>query len=175
MKELLIFGRSPFVKKIPLSKINYDKYDVLCINYPVPNIKVHYVVACDDWVKPTLAPKTEFISVHTGWQFVKTFTSIINEEKRLSWACFSSSASIGFARLRGYETVYLIGVDCKEDGKPLVHYDGIVNKKPTAEIACKKEKAYINKYKPFMNIYQTNPDVKDEWDLEFMPYEQVFS
>lgn len=175
MKELLIFGRSPFIKKVPLSKINYDKYDVLCINYPIPDIKVHYVIACDEWVKPILAPKTEFISSNTGWGFIKTFTSIINEEKRLSWACFSSSAAVGFARLRGYKTIYLIGVDCVEDNKPMKHYDGIVNTKTTSDIACKKEKAYIKLYTQYMTIYQTNPAVKNDWQLPFMPCEQVFS
>ena len=71
MKRLIIFGRSPFINKIDLN-IDYDKYDVLCINYPIPNIKVHYVVSCDDWVKPILAPKTEWISPNTNWDLHQT-------------------------------------------------------------------------------------------------------
>lgn len=175
MRKLLILGRSPFINKIDLSKIDYNKFDVCCINYPIFDIRVHYVVSVDSWTKPILAPKTEWISSNTGWDFIKSYERKTHEEKRLSWACFSSSAAVSFAFLRGYKEVYLVGVDLKENNEPMKHYDGTENVFKTKASVCKKEKEYIAWYKDKIKIYQTNPDVKDEWDIPFMPISKLFS
>lgn len=160
MKKLIIFGRSPFINKIDLN-IDYDKYDVLCINYPIPNIKVHYLVSCDEWVKPTLAPKTEWISVNTGWDLHKT-REFITEEKHLSWLFYSSSAAVNFAILRGYKEIYLCGVDLIPNGKPFKHYDGIMNNKTPSEKSLIEEQEYIKELCRQNNviIYNVNPKVK---------------
>lgn len=158
MKDLIIFGRSPFINKVPLEKINYDLFDVCCINYPIPNIKVHYVVSADDTVKPILAPKTEWVSKHTGWNIIKT-EKIIQEIGTLSWRIYSSSLAVNFAILRGYKNIYLCGVDLIEDDKPFTHYDGILNKRPARASGCREEKEYIIELgKKFgVNLYQMNP------------------
>lgn len=165
MKDLIIFGRSPFINKLKLKRINYDNYDVLCINYPIPNIRVYYVVSADNLVKPILAPKTEWISSNTGWEIIKT-DKIIQEEKKLSWRIYSSSLAVNFAILRGYKNIYLGGVDLIENGKPLKHYDGVVNTKPASIEGTQKEKEYIKvlatKYN--VNLFQLNP--KADW-LEY--------
>ena len=155
MKKLIIFGRSPFLNKIDLN-IDYEQYDVCCINYPIPGIRVHYLVSCDEWVKPVLAPKTEWISENTGWDLHKT-KEFITEEKHLSWCCYSSSAAVNFAILRGYKEIYLCGVDLIENNKPFDHYDGIMNKIVPRGLA--KEKEYIIELckKNNVKIYQTNP------------------
>ena len=167
MKDLLIFGRSPFINKLDLSNINYDKYDVLCINYPIPDIKVHYCLGCDEWTKPVLAPKTQWISIHTGYNFIKTCDTFHHDGYNLSWCCFSSSAAISFAISKGYKNCYLIGIDLLENNKPLTHYDGITNSICTKSTACKKEKKYIKEMLDFIQIYQTNKEVKDDWDIPF--------
>ena len=160
MKELIIFGRSPFINELDLSKINYAKYDVCCINYPIPNIKVHYVVSADCWVKPVLAPKTEWVSFNTGWEFVKDKENIVREDKKLSWAYYTSSLAVNFAILRGYKVIYLAGVDLFEDNKPFTHYDGIINKKNTKIDAIITEKEYIKRLAKSIEIYQVNPNCK---------------
>lgn len=162
MKDLIIFGRSPFINELDLTKIDYDRFDVLCINYQIPNIKVHYVVSADAWVKPVLAPKTEWISENTGWEFKKT-DRIIQEEGCLSWRIYSSSLAVNFAILRGYKKIYLAGVDLIEDDKPFNHYDGILNKKPASANGCQQEKKYIKELAEHfkVNIYQVNP--KADW------------
>lgn len=164
MKELIIFGRSPFINKLNLKKIDYNKFDVCCINYPIPNIKVHYVVSADEWVKPVLAPKTEWISNNTNWELIKTDENIIQEEKKLSWACFSSSLAVNFAILRGYKVIYLGGIDLFNENKPFNHYDGINNKRISSEKSINKEKEYIKRLAKGVKIYQLNP--KADW-LEF--------
>lgn len=161
MKELIIFGRSPFINDLKLENIDYNRFDVCCINYPIKNIKVHYVVSADDWVMPKLAPKTEWISQNTGYNLVKT-DEIIQEQKKLSWRLFSSSLAVNFAISRGYKTIYLAGVDLIEDNKPFVHYDGIINEKPARIETVQKEKDYIKKLAQVYNvdIFQLNPICK---------------
>ena len=55
------------------------------------------------------------------------------------------------------------GVDLIEDGKPLIHYDGIVNIKPAKIDGCQKEKIFIKDLAKKFNvsIYQLNP--KADW------------
>lgn len=161
MKELIIFGRSPFINELDLSKIDYDRFDVCCINYPIPDIRVHYVVSSDYNVKPVLAPKTEWVSVHTGWELIKTDEDIIQEEKKLTWGYFSSSLAVNFAVLRGYKVIYLCGVDLVEENKPFSHYDGIVNEHISTKKARIKEKQYIKQIADKVEIYQANP--KCDW------------
>lgn len=156
MKELLILGRSPFIKELDLTRIDYNKFDVCCINYPIPDIRVHYVVAADYWTEPKLAPKTEFISANTGWELIKTDEKIITENKRLSWGFFSSSLAVNFAILRGYETAYLAGVDLFENDKPFAHYDGVVNRNVCSMEACRGEKRYIKRLGEKIKLYQLN-------------------
>ena len=165
MKDLIIFGRSPFINKLKLKNIDYNKFDVCCINYPIPNIRVHYVVSADEWVKPVLAPKTEWISKNNGWEIIKS-EEIIQEEKKLSWRIYSSSLAVNFAILRGYKTIYLGGVDLIDDNKPFEHYDGIINNKPASIEGTQKEKEYIKflATKYGVNLFQLNP--KADW-LEY--------
>ena len=157
MKELLILGRSPFINELDLTKIDYNRFDVCCINYPIPDIKVHYVVAADYWTEPKLASKTEFISQNTGWELIKTDERIITKEKQLTWGFFSSSLAVNFAILRGYKTAYIAGVDLFEDDKPFTHYDGVVNRNISSTDACRGEKRYIQKLGEKIELYQLNP------------------
>ena len=165
MKEIIIFGRSPFINELKLENIDYNRFDVCCINYPIPNIRVHYLVSADWHVKPVLAPKTEWISVNNGWNFAKT-DKIIQEQNLLSWCVYSSSLAVNFAISRGYKTIYLGGIDLFEINKPFIHYDGIKNKKINTSVGCKDEKEYIKKLASQFDvkIYQLNPECK--W-LEF--------
>ena len=165
MKELLLFGRSPFINTLNLKNIDYNRFNVCCINYPIPNIRVHYVVSADSWTKPILAPKTEWVSQNTGWEFVKT-DNIVQEEGRLSWRIFSSSLAVNFAILRGYKTIYIAGVDLIEDDKPFIHYDGIVNTRKATKSGCIQEKEYIKKLAKTYDVklYQLNREAT--W-LEF--------
>ncbi len=163
MKELIIFGRSPYINELNLSKIDYDRFDVCCINYPIPDIRVHYVVSADKWVMPVLAPKTEWISQNTGWEFKKT-ENVIRQENKLSWRYYSSSLAVNFGVLKGYKTIYLGGVDLIEDNKPFNHYDGIVNKRKVDASSCVAEKEYIKELAKNINIYQLNPNA--DW-LEY--------
>ena len=168
-EEIIIFGRSPFINKLKLNKIDYSRFDICCCNYPLHDIIVHYVVSADTWVKPKLAPRTEWISGRGGWDFIKNNNvlkdgNIIQEARRLTWFNYTSDLAVNFAIMRGYKKIYLGGIDLIEDNQPFRHYDGVVNEKVGGKL--KEEKEYI-KYlgeKFNVEIYQLNP--KANW-LEF--------
>lgn len=166
MKELIIFGRSPFINKLNFDNLDYNRFDICCINSKIPSLKrVDYIVSADDWTKPEIPEGCEWVSVNSGWEIIKT-EKVIRQELKLSWKHLSSDLAVNFAILRGYKTIYLAGVDLVEDGKPFYHYDGVMNKKEQAAEGAKDEKEHIKMLceQSGVKIYQLNPEA--DW-LEF--------
>ena len=194
-QDLIIFGGSPFVNTIDLSRINTNHFDILCINRPILNVPVHYLIAYDDdfrachnqqevksilaqHLNPVLiAPKTEFIHKSTGWQF-KRGGDYINHNKQnkiVGFWLYTCSSAVNFAYLREYKNVYLVGIDLKEDNQPFNHWHGIKNIKEVPVHCAKMAKEYIYLYKKYINIYQCNPEVKDIWDIPYCPIDRLYN
>lgn len=160
-QEALIIGRSPFVNKVDWSKVNFDRFFVICVNYPVPGIPVDVVIARDYWVEPKLAPATEFVSPNTGWNFC----DFPSDSMDLGFKCYTSTSAVYFAMKRGFKSAYLIGIDHEENNKPFEHYDGVINQNVASENSNKKAKEFICSLQNRMAIYQTNKRVSKDWDL----------
>lgn len=187
--SIIIFGGSNFIHEVDLKRIDLDRFDILCINRPVHNIPVHYLVAHDtDFrqchsqteVKEILnkglnpvftAPKTEFIHETTGWKW--KFDIISNEDKLLGFCLYTCSSALNFAYLRGYKNVYFIGVDLEENNKPFSHWHGVTNVLSVPDTCARQAKAYLYRYKKLLNMYQCNPNVK--WDIPYCPIDQLYS
>lgn len=192
MKNLIIFGGSPFINTINLKKIDIDNFDIMAINRPPLNIPVHYLICHDtdfrqcrtqEEVKKVLqqglnpvftAPKTEFIHETTGWNWKFDYISHNLEEKCLGFCLYTCSTAINFAYLKGYKNIYLVGIDLAEDNKPFTHWHGVTNVIDVPIICAKQAKEYIYQYKKWLNIYQTNKQVKDIWDIPFCPIEKLY-
>ena len=190
-QDLLIIGGSKFINEIDLKRINFEKYDTLCINRPVHNIPVHYVLAQDadfrqchtqEEVQTTLkqglnpvflAPKTEFIHETTGWNW--KINIISHEDKLLGFCMYSCSSALNFAYLKGYKNVYFIGVDLAEDNKPFSHWHGVTNHTPVSSACARRVKEYLYRYKKYLNIYQCNPKVMPEWNVDYCPIDRLYS
>ena len=162
-KDCLIIGRSPFVNQVKWNKVKWNRYFVMCINYPVPDIPVDIVIARDDTPNPVLAPATKFISPKTGYKFVHN----VNKPDQIEFCCYTSSSAVFLAHNLGFKRAYLIGIDHNEDNKPFIHYDGVVNKGVALADANKACKKYICSFKDKMSLYQTNPNAKG-WDLQYV-------
>lgn len=193
MKDLIIFGGSPFVNTIELQRIDTNRFDILCINRPVHNIPVHYLIAhdCDfrachsqEEVTKTLqkglnpvfiAPKTEFIHETTGWNWQFDYINTDPNKKLVGFCLYTCSSAVNFAYLRGYKNVYLIGIDLAEDDKPFSHWHGIKNILGVPKTCAIQAKEYLYRYKKWLNIYQTNPEVKEIWNVEFCPIDRLYS
>lgn len=162
--QTLLIGRSPFVNNVDWSRIDFDRFFVICINYPVPDIPVDIVIARDDTPDPVLAPATKFISPRTNYKF-KEKAVLPND---IEFCCYTSSSAVFLAHKMGFKKAYLIGIDHIEDDKPFTHYDGIVNKGVATITSNRLCKNYICSYKDKMSLYQTNPNCKDSWDLPYL-------
>lgn len=171
MKDCLLIGRSPFVNKVDWSRIDFNRFFVICINYPVPDIPVDVVIARDDTPNPVLAPATKFISPRTNYKF-KEKAVLPND---IEFCCYTSSSAVFLAHKMGFNRVYLIGIDHIEDNKPFKHYDGIVNNGIATITSNRLCKNYICSYKDKMSIYQTNPTVKEQWDLPYLDIATLYS
>ena len=190
MKDLIICGGSPFLNTVDLKRIDTDCFDVLAINRQPLDIKTKYLIAHDtDFravhsqkeVQETLkkglnpvftAPKTKFIHETTGWKWKLDIIS--HEDKLLGFCMYTCSSAVNFAYLKGYKNIYFIGVDLEENNQPFTHWHGVKNLVPVPDRCAKKCKEYMYQYKKWLNLYQCNPDVKDQWDCEYYPIEKLY-
>lgn len=193
MKEFLIIGGSPFVNTVDLKRIDLNRFDILCINRPVHNIPVHYLIAHDQDFRAVhtqeevkqikeqglnpvfIAPKTEFIHSTTGW---KSKYNIINHninEKQLGFCLYTCSSALNFAYLKGYKNIYLVGIDLEENNKPFSHWHGVTNTKEVPISCAKQAKEYLYRYKKYLNLYQCNPNVSKDWDIPYYPIDQLYN
>lgn len=122
-----------------------------------------YLVSADFDTIPEIPVNCEWVSPNADWTLFTDLNNIITEEGNLTWCNFSSSLAVNFAILRGYKEIYLAGIDLIEDGKPLVHYDGIVNKDNTAKFRCKDEKEFIKKICKLNKVLIYNVNPKCDW------------
>ena len=193
MKDLIIFGGSPFINTVDLQRIDFNRFDTMAINRPPLNIPIHYLVAHDtdfrqchsqEEVENTLkrglnpvfiAPKTEFIHETTGWKWKFDYISHSLDEKCLGFCLYTCSTALNYAYLKGYKNIYFIGVDLKEDNKPFTHWHGITNILEVPTTCAIQAKEYLYKYKKWVNIFQCNPEVKDEWQCEYCPIDLLYS
>ena len=191
MKDLIIFGGSPFINTIDKQRIDLSRFDILAINRPPLDIPVHYLVAHDidfrachtqEEVQKTLkkglnpvfiAPKTEFIHETTGWQWKFDYISHDINEKCLGFALYTCSSALNFAYLKGYKNIYFIGVDLEENNQPFTHWHGVTNLVPVPNRCARQAKNYLYRYKKYLNIYQCNPNVN--WDCPYYPVEKLYN
>jgi len=189
--SIIIFGGSNFIHEVDLKRIDLNRFDILCINRPVHNIPVHYLICHDtdfrqahsqndvqkilkQGLNPVfLAPKTEFIHETTGWKW--KFDIISNEDKLLGFCLYTCSSALNFAYLRGYKNVYFIGVDLEENNKPFSHWHGVTNILPVPDTCARQAKEYLYRYKKLLNMYQCNPSVSKDWDIPYCPIDLLYS
>ena len=194
MKDnIIIIGGAKFVNDVDLKRIDFDKYDIMAINRPPVGIPCHILIAHDaDFravhtqkeVQETLkkglnpvfiAPKTEFIHETTGWEWKFDYINTDKNKKLVGFCLYTCSSAVNFALLRGYENVYLVGVDLAEDNKPFTHWHGVTNLISVPTTCAKQAKEYIYRYKRWLNIYQCNPDVAPIWEVPYCPIDQLYS
>lgn len=177
------------MNEVDFKRIDFDKYDILCINRPILNAPVKYLCCHDSDFRPAhtqeevanikkqglnpvfIAPKTEFIHETTGWSWKPDIIS--NQDKLLGFCLYTCSSALNFAYLRVYRNVYFIGVDLEENNKPFAHWHGVVNKKEVPVNCARQAKEYLYRYKKLLNMYQCNPNVK--WDIPYCPIEKLYS
>lgn len=184
-------GGSPFLNTVDLKRIDTDRFDVLAINRQPLDIKTKYLIAHDQdfrachtqeevtnikkqGLNPVfIAPKTEFIHETTGWKW--KFDIISHEDKLLGFCLYTCSSAVNFAYLKGYKNVYFIGVDLEENNQPFTHWHGVTNIITVPDVCAKQCKEYMYRYKKWLNLYQCNEKVKDQWQCDYYPIDLLYS
>ena len=192
MKDLIIFGGSKFVCEVDLPRINTDCFDILAINRQPLNIATKFLIAHDSDFRAChtqkevkqieqqnlnpvfIAPKTEFIHKSTGWDYKYNEINLNKNEKWLGFCLYTCSSAVNFAYLKGYENVYLIGIDLEENNKPFTHWHGITNTINVSPSSAKEAKEYLYRYKKLLNMYQVNPKVAKQWQIPYCRIERLY-
>lgn len=189
MKNLVLFGRSPFVNKIDRQKI-IDNNITIGLNYFAANNAVDFSFCWDKYIKPKSAKTTTFyhfeaptVEDRNAIQYRpmisrEPFPSVdfIEGKLRLAFLCFIATAAINWAILMRKKALYLVGIDHVETDKRFVHNDDIYdehgqNMHPEMH---KTFKNYVYAATKYIDIFQTNPKVKHDWNLPFVEVETLY-
>lgn len=191
--SIIIAGGSPFVNTVDLPRIDTGRFDIMAINRPPIGVPVKILVAHDtdfrqahsqndvqkilkQGLNPVfLAPKTEFIHETTGWGWKFDYISHDINEKCLGFCLYTCSTALNYAYLKGYKNIYFVGVDLKEDNKPFTHWHGVTNTLEVPKTCAQQAKQYLYQYKKWVNLFQTNEEVKNEWDCEYCPIDRLYN
>ena len=85
------------------------------------------------------------------------------------WKFFTVSAVCNWCIREGYTDVYLVGVDHDENEKQFTHFDDTISPNKTLHVSHHQGiKMFIYECAMHTNIYQTNPAVRDKWELPFV-------
>lgn len=166
MKNLIIIGRSPFINKVDVKALKYDK---LFINTISEDAK--YILSFDDVFKNQELPCEEYISPSMGYEFIKQVNFNKSKPYLLGYSYFSISAAVNFAYLKDYKNVYLVGIDHIVQQGTYRRNDGSISQEVASELHI-KIKEFIYQFKSEMNIFQTNPDT--DWDLPYTDITKLY-
>ena len=192
MKTLIMFGRSPFVPTVDVDRL-ISLYDTMGFN----NFASHYPVTTswcvDAYVKP-MSDRTEvFGRVDRPGQYPEGVTLIqpliypyplvperrdpTNNALELGWRKFSPCLGINWAILQGYTDICFVGIDHVPTDTKFKHFDGIDNKhgQNMSELMHTRFREYVENATKHIRIWQTNPAVRQYWNLPFRSIEKVYS
>ena len=189
MKNLVLFGRSPFVNKIDRQKI-IDNNITIGLNYFAANNAVDFSFCWDKYIRPMSCVTTTFYHFEAPTVEDRNaiqYRPIISREPfpiadfvegklRLAFLCFIATAAINWAILMRKKALYLVGIDHVETDKRFIHNDNIddeYGQNMNQEIH-KTFKNYVYAATKYIDIYQTNPAVKDDWNLPFVEVESLY-
>lgn len=191
--ELVIFGRSPFIDKVDVGHI-LQNYTTVGFNhfgqhYPVDHLfyyDKYYEDIRDDvgkvwvpyhWPKPPrdsmcYAPrpsKKPFVPA-------KWFNNPSGGKCPVLGHCyFTVSLAINWALIQGYTRIHLVGIDHIETDSQFKHHDNIDAPNRLTPLVHKGIKSYIELSANYAQIFQTNPDVWDDWNLPKLNVESLYN
>lgn len=177
LKTIVVFGRSPFINEVDCAALA-ERFDTAAINRePVP---CDYLFSLFDEPQPLSAPQ-----IFTHWEkpphplgfkiAIKASPEpFLNGETRSGFPCyafqsFTASAVVNWAIRQGYERIILVGIDHVETDKQFTHWDGTTSANDhISELNHQALKSFIEFCSEYVEIFQTNPAVKNDWALPFM-------
>jgi hypothetical protein len=184
--ELILFGRSPFIDKVDVPRL-IEKYTTIGLNRFAQHYPVDHVFMFDRYFPHPLTGSAFFphwfdYPMQDGQKFHSKASAspILTGEKKndipvLGYKYFTCSLALNWALLQGFTEIYLVGIDHVESDVKFVHHDGDVADSKLSIKAHQALKEYFYSATKHANIYQTNPDVRNDWKLPFVDINQLYS
>lgn len=188
MRNLIMFGRSPFVNTVDVAALHY-RYETLGFNHFGKKHPVDYLFSLNEYIEP-ISPRTRVFGhyEHDSPVGVKkiaysadTGPCLVPEYKNgfrcYAWYSFSPTAALDWAIAEGFDQVFLVGIDHVETDKRFEHNDGIDDHRGQNMIPelHQRMKSFVYACAQHMEIFQCNPAVKDQWKLPYRSVEDLLS
>lgn len=186
--DLVIFGASPFIDQIDVKEL-CNKYTTLGFNHFGINFQVDYLFMYDKYI-PDYLPTQVYVPHHfneTGQHIHKfvpkpgppLYPALYQGDLLcLGVKYFTVSCAMNWAILQDFKNIYLVGIDHKEVNGYMDYYSTYEGPGSDMEILSAtnlKLKEFIYQcQRPNLEIYQTNPEVKDQWFLPFKDVNELY-
>lgn len=192
MKTLIMFGRSPFVATADVTRL-ISMYDTMGFNTFASHYPVTTSWCMDGYEKPVSEKTQVFGRIDWADRYPEGVTLIKiqstpepivpaqqmpeNGALILGWRCFSPCLGINWAILQGYTDICLVGIDHVPTDTKFTHFDGVDNQhgRNMNERMHTMFRKYVENATQHIRIWQTNPDVRQYWNLPFRSLEKVYS
>jgi len=184
--DLIIFGRSPFLNTLDIPFLA-SKYKTIGFNQFGRLFEPDFLFFFDEWYGGFIGNPLVFCP---KW-FKETEDRVIKyvpkkaDSPLLEWVnengqpCFSHkyftvSIALNWAILQGFKRIYLVGIDHIETDTKFEHNDGTGCQSRLTLKAHQELKQYVYRCAEHAEIYQTNPAVRDDWELPFIDIEELY-
>lgn len=182
-RELVLFGRSPFVDTVLYDALRPDLKTV-GFNHFGRHHEVDYLFFFDSFCGGWLGSPQVFVPYYFRQQGSEACTRYVpkphprpivpRKEQNglvvLGQKYFTPAMAINWGILSGFKTFYLVGIDHREGDTRFVHHDGQVAQTVIRPEAHARFKEYVYAATEHARIYQTNPEVAADWRL---PYKDI--
>ena len=184
-RDLIVFGNSPFLHEINipalLSCFHTVGFNGFGQHHPVDELFVF-----DRWYDPAQAKRIhhpEHIKPKSGNAHAFVYRSaskpILKKEKEnglpvYAFKYFSPSVAINWAIQEGFKRFFLVGIDHIETDTKFQHHDGAGCDSQLTPEAHRAFKKYVYSCAQHIEIYQTNPAVRDGWELPFVDLKELY-
>lgn len=185
--EIVIFGRSPFINRVDVANI-INNHTTMAFNHFACLHPVDIVFYFDILLRPIDAAKTTVYVPSHFTKAPKAFKRYIFKEGNYpikiplfqkgipvyARRYFTPSLGLNWSLLNGYTKAYLVGIDHIEDDRRFEHHDGEPCYSELTSASHKRFKNFVYECANEMDIYQCNPDVKDQWDLPYKDIKELY-
>lgn len=182
--ELVIFGRSPFLNTVDTAKL-LSKYTTIGFNQFGRLFEPDFLFFFDQWYGGFIGnPVVYFPHWFKQGKGIKYMPKpsdkpLLSGSKQdgmivLGHKYFTVSIALNWAILQGFKRIYLVGIDHIESDEKFEHNDGTGCQSRLTVKAHQGLKRFVYACAEHVEIYQTNPAVKGDWELPFIDIEELY-
>lgn len=179
----IIFGRSPFIEQVNVAAL-LPNYTTFGLNQFGRHHRVDYLFFHDAYYagyKPTSVWMPDWFPQQHGSKYhrVKSDKPLLGQVQKegalcLGHALFTASLALNFAILKGFKTIYLVGIDHVETDKEFHHHDNDDRPSALTPVAHRVFKQFVYNCADHADIWQCNPAVRADWQLNYKDIRELY-